>query len=332
MSPRQASSLAASLLFLVARASSAQPADPPAPPSGPPSPPVVSPASPPTYPAPYSTPYSAPPALPISSQRPRWASTDPLVPVGIVVTATGAAFAIPGFLSLAAQRRDPVCGLNGCVASTDYEARAAAGGMLGASAALLLVGLPTLIAGATGEVPEAGARQSPRMAMFGAWLTGYGAGAAAYGFGTIAGAGSNGKVEGVGVALGVGVVGLGMLAAGIPLWAVGTRPIDPSERRASLERPARSEGRMNAGLGLTAAGTVLTATGTMAIVHMAGQSGDFAGLAAAVIGGPVLVGGTILLGVGLPLWLTGSGPLSTGSLLPAIAGGPTSIQLTWRFH
>lgn len=329
MSPRQASSLAASLLLLVARAASAQPADPPAPPSGPLSPPV---ASPPTHSAPYSTPYSAPPALSIPPQRPRWASTDPLVPVGIVVTATGAAFAIPGFLSLAAQRRDPVCGLNGCVASTDYEARAAAGGLLGASAAMLLVGVPTLIAGATGEVPEAGARRSPRMAMFGAWLTGYGAGAAAYGLGTIAGAGSNGKVEGVGAALGIGVVGLGMLAAGIPLWAVGTRPIDPSDRRASLERPARSEARMNAGLGLTAAGTVLTATGAMVIVNMASQSGDFAGLAAAVVGGPILVGGTILLGVGLPLWLTGSGPLSTGSLLPSIAGGPTSIQLTWRFH
>ena len=326
MSPRQASSLAASLLLLVARASSAQPADPPAPPSGPPPPPVVSPASPPFYSAPPPLP------LPVSSQRPRWASTDPLVPVGIVVTATGAAFAIPGFLSLAAQRREPVCGLNGCVASTDYEARATSAGLLSASAAMLLVGVPTLIAGATGEVPEAGARRSPRMAMFGAWLTGYGAGAAAYGFGTIAGAGSNGKVEGAGVALGIGVVGLGMLAAGIPLWAVGTRPIDPSDRRASQERPARSEARMNAGLGLTAAGTVLTATGTMVIVHMASQRGDFAGLGAAVVGGPILVGGTILLGVGLPLWLTGSGPLSTGSILPAIAGGPTSIQLTWRFH
>lgn len=282
----------------------------------------------PSIPSPPGAP-SSPPSWSPAAARP-WSSVDPLVPAGIMVVTAGVGFAIPGFFALGAQG-ESVCGLNGCVTAPNYEARARASGLLGASGAMLLVGLPTLIMGASGSSPEAGERRSPRGAMAGAWLTGFGAGAVAYGLGTAFAAGNTGKVEGVGVAIGIGAVGLAMMAAGIPLWAVGTRRVPLRERTADSMRPARGETRMNVGLTLSSVGIVTTGVGAMTMANLAAARGDFAGFGVILIGLPILVAGTACLGVGLPLWLTGAGPKTDATaLLPSFDAGPGGVRLTWK--
>lgn len=301
----------------------AQPAPAPPPPSmapaEAPAPPSYMPPLAPSAPQPWFVP-----------QPVRWASVDPLFPVGALVTATGVIALAPGIAALASSRGDSVCGLNGCVEPYRESRGGVAAGFFASSGAMLAVGIPTLVMGASGASPEAGARRSPRAAMLGAWLTGYGAGAAAYGL-TTAFASPKGN-DLAGTAIGVGAVGGAMLLAGVPLWIVGTRSVDVEERNPALEAPAKSEGRMYAGMALSALGTVTIASGVMAMAQLSSRRGDFAGYDVAFVGGSITLAGTVLLGIGLPLWLTGAGPRPRGkvSLLPTIAAGPTSVELQWR--
>ncbi len=128
------------------------------------------------------------------------------------------------------------------------------------------------------------------------------------------------------------------------LLAVGAATLSP--RSAAAEEPLPSEPprsapvddhesapMMYAGMALTITGTAGLAVGTGVFAVLSQESGDFAGLGAALIGGAILIPSTVLVHIGIPLWAVGGAQPGQArpSGVPEWSLGPSGGSLTWSF-
>ena len=337
---RAAAPLAVSITLAFARAALADPPQAPAPlPTSPTSPLPPAPPAPPSWPPPYGPygptypppagwpppqpPYSPPPAgwppptfsRPPEPRAPRgaWAESDPFVAIGGALLGTSALMGVSGIVLVAASRGDG-------------DSRQRGVGLLAGSGAMAVIGLPTLLGGLHGGPPKVGARRSPRAAMFGAWLTGLGAGIGVYGLT----AGLSYKVKDEGASIVTGIAGLTTMLVGIPLWIYGALPAPPDSRDPAATAPVRDEAFMKLGIGLASVGLVAIAGALVAMTATA-RHDEFGGNAL-TIGGSLGITGIISLGAGVPLWIVYGGPkpLGQAAMMPMIAAGPGGVNLTWR--
>jgi hypothetical protein len=92
---------------------------------------------------------------------------------------------------------------------------------------------------------------------------------------------------------------------------------------------------MVSGIVVTTIGCLSAIAGAVLIgIDQANKEADLYGFATG-IGAIVLVLGSVHLGVGIPLWVVGSGPPEVKRVsswaVPTIAAGPRSVRLRWTF-
>ena len=83
---------------------------------------------------------------------------------------------------------------------------------------------------------------------------------------------------------------------------------------------------MYTGMGLSTLGAIAIGAGTFALSHTSEQRGEKGAMNMIFIALPVLSGGIVLLGAGLPLWTTGAVESE-----PELSVGPGNASLTWRY-
>jgi len=306
----------------------------------PPPPPVATGTPPPPPPSPFPPNDPGPPTWGYASPPPRvpWpdaypartSRTDPMLAAGIAMTAIGAVFGIWGGTMLGEENQSQICGVGGCavVSIRDPETTARARGLVASGIALGAVGVPAIVVGASGKTPAVGARRSERGLVFGTWMMGFGAGAAAFALAFAADPNPQQRVRGGGGVAGVGIVGGAMLAVGAPLAIAGAAHTDGGD---ATPKQIRSEGRMITGMAMSSVGAAGFAAGTVAFATFADHGGELGGLEAIFVGGPPMLCGLALLGVGIPLWASGAGEAPEAPLRPVMRAGPGSMALDWRF-
>jgi hypothetical protein len=108
------------------------------------------------------------------------------------------------------------------------------------------------------------------------------------------------------------------------------RPEPPAEEDPSLVEA--SPVRKNIGIALTSVGIVnMTAGTTMLLYSFFGGGLGYGGV---IIGAPIHFEGTVLMSVGVPLWVTGSQRVPAGARAPAkpeMSFGPGTASATWTF-
>lgn len=96
-----------------------------------------------------------------------------------------------------------------------------------------------------------------------------------------------------------------------------------------IESPAM----LYTGIALTTTGAVGLGVGTAVFFSMSGEGGDFAGLAATIVGGSILIPSSILVHIGIPLWAVGASERdrSRASAIPEVRVGASGGSLRWTF-
>lgn len=98
-----------------------------------------------------------------------------------------------------------------------------------------------------------------------------------------------------------------------------------------------SPGMMYTGAALTITGIVGLAVGNVVFFKLMSEPGDFAGLGAVVIGGPILLTSTVLMSVGIPLWAVGAADPDPDDyrqdvrLMPEVRIGAGHASASWSF-
>jgi hypothetical protein len=118
----------------------------------------------------------------------------------------------------------------------------------------------------------------------------------------------------------------------------GAPPIE-SERLATDdgELVERSPLRKNIGVSLTAVGIVNMTAGTAVMLTFFVGGGGLGGIYGAILGGPIHFEGSVLMGVGVPLWVDGSQLVPKKSAapqpspVPEVSVGPGTGTVTWSF-
>lgn len=256
--------------------------------------------------------------------------SDPLVKPGLIVTSVGVASSLAGAVVSATAQGKEVCGITGCFRRNGAEWSVVGGALLGNGIALTSLGLPTLLAGIARErSPEAEIGSSKRTA--GIALTSSGLALMGTGIGAIVADASKGEVTGVGAGILIPtlVVGSGLVIGGAVVWSRAGRVPDPPLTGPTVPK---SPTMMYAGIALTVVGVSISAAGVATFVSLASKHEDFAGLQAAVIGGPITGIGVISTAVGGVLWGLGARRVAAQTaLVPAVRLSPSYGELTWRF-
>lgn len=118
----------------------------------------------------------------------------------------------------------------------------------------------------------------------------------------------------------------------------------PPPKPPTVEEPPLVEAspvRKNIGIAFTAVGIAHMTVGTAVIAGFGASGGPLGAAWAAIFGGPIHAEGTILMAVGVPLWVTGSQPARRSASAPAapaapdgepeISFGPGTASMTWTF-
>lgn len=106
--------------------------------------------------------------------------------------------------------------------------------------------------------------------------------------------------------------------------------------RAMEEEPLveASPVRKNIGIALTAVGIVNMTAGAGVMLGFFFSGGGFGGVAGAIIGGPIHFEGSVLMAVGVPLWVTGGERVrrpAPAPAVPEVSVGPGTGSFTWSF-
>jgi hypothetical protein len=108
------------------------------------------------------------------------------------------------------------------------------------------------------------------------------------------------------------------------LLSAGARGQQPPEE-------PQSPAMMYTGAALTIVGGANLVAGNIAVGVLSQAGGQFAGLAAFVIGGSILTGASVLLHVGIPLWVVGASHDDRPRFMPELGVGARSVELRWAF-
>lgn len=119
----------------------------------------------------------------------------------------------------------------------------------------------------------------------------------------------------------------------ICVWklAVAAFLLSASARGQQPAEEPQSPAMMYTGAALTIVGGANLIGGNVALFTIGQSGGEFAGLAAFVIGGSILTGASVLLHVGIPLWAVGASHDDRPRFMPELGLGPGSAQLRWAF-
>ncbi len=306
--------------------------------------------------------------------------TDPLLPTGITLSALSAAGLLAGAGMIGASHADDssdghqYCDEHGCSSASARSLKAGGIAMMAGSAALAAVSVPVWGSAASGEPQR---RYSDAMATTGVVLTSTGLAATTASLAASAyGASDLGEATGV-----MMPYGLLAMAVGIPLWVAGdadaeeparVRPPEEQSQRGEQRGPqgSRRDGLATAepndrlpegvwvdhdrtmkhwGMGLTIGGCTLIAGGGIAMGAMFADQDpdeDMGGLAALVVGVPIMSTGLLLTAAGIPLWAVGASDElvspddpraiekrqeESQSLMPEVQIGLGSGSLKWTF-